>query len=165
LDAAPTLADGRYLHWDELRHREPPAGLTPAEWWACFKRSRHQGRTIIRPMALTFGTEFSLVQLPQIQQALHDLDRKNVARELLAALGNEDAVAEYRVRQLIEEAISSSLLEGARPTTRELARQLVREQRALATRDERMIMNNWHAMRRIVELRDENRPLRVKDPR
>lgn len=25
---APTLPDGRYLHWDELRHREPPAGRT-----------------------------------------------------------------------------------------------------------------------------------------
>ena len=114
-------------------------------------------------MVSTFGKEFALVQLPKIQQALHDLDRKNVARELLAALGNEDAVAEYRVRQLIEEAISSSVLEGARPTTRELARQLVREQRAPATRDERMILNNWHAMRRIIELRDENRPLVVND--
>jgi len=97
------------------------------------------------------------------QKAVHELDRTNVAPELLTALGNEDAVTEYRVRQLIEEAISSSVLEGARPTTREIARQLVRENRTPASRDERMIMNNRRVMRRIVEIRDENRPLVLDD--
>lgn len=46
---------------------------------------------------------------------------RNVGQELLAALGNQDALTEYRVRQLIEKAINSSVLEGARPTTCELA--------------------------------------------
>jgi hypothetical protein len=25
--------EGRYLHWDELRFRKPPEGLTHQEWW------------------------------------------------------------------------------------------------------------------------------------
>ena len=98
-----------------------------------------------------------------LQAQLHDFDRKNVGQELLTALGNQDALAEYRVRQLIEEAINSSVLEGLRPTTRELARQLVREKRTPTTRDERMILNNWYAMKRILELRDEKRPLVIDD--
>lgn len=114
-------------------------------------------------MNVAYKTRFGFVPLPDIQRALHELDRTNVARELLTALGNEDAVAEYRVRQIIEEAISSSVLEGARPTTRDVARQMVREQREPTSRDERMIYNNWRAMRRILELRDENRPLTVSD--
>jgi Fic family protein len=160
--SAPTIADGRYLHWDELRFREPPEGLSVEEWWSALKWAR-QSRTKIAPMVSVYRTEFGFVPLPKIQAALHAFDRTNVARELLAALGNEDAIVEYRVRQLIEEAISSSVLEGARPTTRELARQLVREGRKPSTRDEQMILNNWYAMRRILQLRDENRALVVDD--
>lgn len=114
-------------------------------------------------MKSLYSLDFGFVPLAAIQAALHDFDRKNVASELWAALGNEDAVTEYRVRQLIEEAISSSVLEGARPTTRELARQLVREGRAPASRDEQMILNNWRAMKRIIQLQQENRPLLVDD--
>jgi Fic family protein len=161
--ASPVLPDGRYPHWDELRFREPPTGLSVGQWWATLKWARRQSQTSLAPMKSAYTVNFGFVPTALIQQTLHDLDRTNVARELLQALGNEDAIAEYRVRQLIEEAISSSVLEGARPTTRELARQLVRERRAPATRDERMIYNNWRAMKRIVQLRDEDRPLIVDD--
>ncbi len=162
-NAASTLADGRYLPWDELRYREPPQGLSVEEWWATVKWARMQNRTPIAAMKAIYPLDFGVAQLPGIQEQLHDFDRKNVGQELLTALGNQDVLAEYRVRQLIEEAINSSVLEGARPTTRELARQLVREKRKPATRDERMIVNNWYAMKRILELRDENRPLIIDD--
>lgn len=163
MSGTPTLPDGRYLHWDELRYRQPLAPLSVEEWWASTKWARLQNRNPIEAMKAIYPLDFSFVPIPRIQAQLHDFDRKNVGQELLAALGNQDALTEYRVRQLIEEAINSSVLEGARPTTRELARQLVREQRAPTSRDERMILNNWYAMRRILELRDENRPLVVDD--
>ncbi len=162
-ETSPTLPDGRYLHWEELRYREPPEGLSSDEWWACQKFARQQSRTSIEVMKSLYPLDFSYLQLPQVQSDLHDLDRKNVVRDLLAALGNEEALTEYRVRQLIEEAISSSVLEGARPTTREQARQLVRERRPPSNRDEQMILNNWYAMKRILELRDEQRPLEIED--
>jgi Fic family protein len=163
LQGTPTTPDGRYLHWDELRYRQPPENLSVQEWWATIKWARMQRLTPIQAMKSLYPLDFGYVQLPTIQAELHDFDRKNVGRDLLTALGNQDLLAEYRIRQLIEEAINSSVLEGARPTTRELARQLVRENRSPATRDERMILNNWYAMKRIFELRDENRPLVVDD--
>ncbi len=162
-DAKPTLPDGRYLHWDELRHRSPPQGLTVEEWWTAIRWVREQSSLPVRAMDVYGTPQFSFVSLPAIQDKLHSLDRANVGRDLLIALGNDDAVSEYRVNQLIEEAISSSVLEGARPTTRELARQMVREGREPSSRDERMIYNNWRAMQRIVELRDERRSLTIDD--
>ena len=159
--ASPTLADGRYLPWDELRHREPPEGLTREEWWATIRFARARRDVPVRAMLDLYHVPFSFVTLPEVQRSLHTFDRTNVARDLLAVLGDREAVTDYRVRQIIEEAISSSEIEGARPTTRELARQMVREQRTPASRDERMILNNWHAMQRIIQLRDENRPLHI----
>jgi Fic family protein len=146
------LSDGRYLHWDELRHRKPPQGLTLEQWWLGVKLRRQRESQRIEAMVDVYQQNFSFVALPAAQRALHEFDRVNVGDEVLSALGSEDAQTEYRVRQLIEEAISSSEIEGAKPTTREAARTLLREKRAPRTRDERMIVNNLHAMERLREL-------------
>lgn len=160
----PTLPDGRYLHWDELRHRPAPEGVPSVEaWWAAMRTARRVSAVDVAPMRNVLDVPFSFVETPNIREALHRFDRQNVAKVLADALGNADAVTEYRVRTLIEEAISSSAIEGAKPTTRELARRMVREQTKPTTRDERMIFNNWRAMQRIVELRDEKRPLALDD--
>jgi len=60
----------------------------------------------------------------------------------------------YVVSSLIEEAITSSQLEGA-ATTRRVAKDMIRSGRAPRTVDERMILNNYRAMTRIGELRKE----------
>jgi len=161
--ATPSTVDGRYLHWDELRYREPPEGRTREQWWGGVRLARRLAATRVAAMATTFDQPFGFVETPLMRGALHQFDRQNVSKILASALGNEDAVTEYKVRLLIEEAISSSVIEGARPTTREVARQMVREQREPTTRDERMILNNWRAMQRIVQLRAEERPLSLDD--
>lgn len=60
----------------------------------------------------------------------------------------------YLVNSLIEEAINSSQLEGA-STPRRVAKEMIRAGRTPRDRDERMIFNNYHAMRRIGEIRGE----------
>lgn len=157
--AAPVLPDGRYLHWDELRHRPPPAGLTVEEWWATLRFARQQRTRAVDALAQCYGSPFFIVDLPTIQRALHELDRINVGQTILSALNDPDAKVEYRVRQMIEEVISSSEIEGARPTTRELARQMLREGRTPQSRDERMIMNNFRAMERLRQLHDRGAEL------
>lgn len=152
LAAAPTLSDGRYLHWDQLRHRPPPEGVSAEEWWAAVRFARQRRSRPVDAMVRCYGKPFSIVDLPSIQRSLHEFDRTNVGQTILSALGNPDAQVEYQVRQLIEEAISSSEIEGARPTTREIARHMLREGRAPTSRDERMIMNNLVAMERLAAL-------------
>ena len=56
--------------------------------------------------------------------------------------------------QLIDEAITSSQMEGA-STTRKVARDMIRSGRQPRDRSERMILNNFRAMQRIGEVRQE----------
>src|SRR5258708_5197659 len=60
----------------------------------------------------------------------------------------------YLVRSLIEEAITSSQLEGA-VTTREVAKEMIRTGRPPRDTSEQMILNNYLTMQRITELRAE----------
>ena len=152
-----TADDGHYLHWDELWYRHAPSERDFL--WAAIKSSRQRQSSSIQALNATYSLtgpshahNFVYTNLSSIQKRLHEFDRLNVGHILLTALGNPDAITEYRVRQLIEEAISSSEIEGARPTTRDLARELVREGRKPTSRDEQMILNNWRAMERVLEL-------------
>ncbi len=162
IEQASTLADGRYPSWDDLRHRAPPAGLTREQWWLGMRLSRRQESQLVAPMLELYPLRFSFVALPVVQRTLHEFDRMNVGDVVLTALGSEDAQTEYRVRQLIEEAISSSEIEGAKPSTREAARQLLREKRSPISRDERMILNNLRAMERLRELHLQKASLTIE---
>lgn len=163
LDApSATLPDGRYLHWNELRHRDPPPGWTREMWWLGMKFRRSCKAQAIEAMKRVYGAGFEFVALAEVQRKLHEFDRVNVGREILSALGDPDAQREYRLRQLVEEAISSSEIEGARPTTRDIARQMLRERREPTSLDERMIANNWRAMERLRELHVARTPLTLE---
>ena len=35
--------NGRYLHWDEVRRRKPPEGLTLEQWWTGMRLTRRSG--------------------------------------------------------------------------------------------------------------------------
>lgn len=151
----PTLSDGRYLHWDELRRRSPPEGLDRERWWFAMHLARRQGQVVIPGLADLHGRAFWFCRHDAIDRATHELDRRDVARELLVALGDESTREAYRIDQLLEEAISSSLIEGARITTRADAKAMVRERRAPVSRGERMVLNNYLAMEHLLTTVDE----------
>ena len=71
-------------------------------------------------------------------------------------IASSDMRDRYIVHSLIEEAITSSQLEGA-ATTRVVAKDMIRSGRAPRDRGEQMILNNYLAMERIRALKD--RPL------
>lgn len=60
----------------------------------------------------------------------------------------------YVIRSLMEEAITSSQLEGA-AVTREVAKKMLAEGRRPRDRGEQMIVNNFVTMRRIIDLKAE----------
>jgi hypothetical protein len=57
-EVKPT-ANGRYRHWDALRHLTPPGDLTHEEWWLGIKLARRQ---IAQPIPLldTHGEPFTI---------------------------------------------------------------------------------------------------------
>lgn len=151
--SSPTC-EGRYLHWDELRFRKPPEDLTHEEWWLGLKMHRRSGyRTI--SLKDVGGHRFHFTVTDLVTDLLHQIDRGGgtfvVIPEQVTNAGQRDR---YVVRSLMEEAITSSQLEGA-ATTREVAKKMLTEGRKPRDQSERMIVNNYMTMRRIIELKDK----------
>lgn len=152
----PTV-NGKYIHWDNLRHRKPPADLTAEEWWLAVKFARTSvGETL--PLLDKAGHSFSLVYVPPIRQGLHEIDQSfGVTGPTTNGTSDVQDLVDVHGRQyllansLMEEAIRSSQLEGA-STTRAKAKDLIRERREPQDRSERMILNNYFAMERIGDL-------------
>ena len=150
-----TLADGRYLHWDDLRRRKPPEGLTVEQWWAGMRLARLQSSRSTRLVDM-HGEPFSYSLVAPILESLHDLDLRAAGRSAApAAVLDRTTRTRYKVRGLIEEALSSSQLEGA-STTRAVAKQMLRSGRRPRDRSERMIFNNYRAIGYIEEAASED---------
>ncbi|MFH1747286.1 MAG: Fic family protein [Planctomycetota bacterium] len=148
---APTT---EYLHWDKLRRKTPPEGLTHETWWLC-QKLRRVGQARSLPMRDKTGEPFRFVLTDSIAAAVHLLDQR--AGGLMAIPGqitNSSTRDRYAIGSLIEEAITSSQLEGA-ATTRLIAKGMIRSGREPRDRNERMILNNYRTMQRIRELKDQ----------
>lgn len=157
------LVSGQYLHWDQLRRREPPEGLTAGQWWFGIRIVRVG---LLQPLPLLDkgGQPFVFGMPEPVLIHLHHIDQdaagqiRSVAE--VATPGNRDR---YLLQSLIEEAITSSQLEGA-STTRKVAEAMLREGRQPRDHNERMIFNNFRTMQAVQSLRDEPiTPERVLD--
>jgi Fic family protein len=153
---SPALPDGRYLHWHDLRWRPPPQGLTSEEWWFAKKLGRHSSRVEIPEFVDEAGASFWFCRLDANDRATPQLDRTDSRREMLAMMDDSAARQAYRIDQLIEEAISSSVLEGAKLTTRAAAKAMIRDGREPHERGERMVLNNYNAMLRLLAIGDRD---------
>lgn len=150
----PALPDGRYLHWDELRHRPPPQGLNHEQWWLGIKMAR---LALSQPLPLSdkAGHPFTFAMPAPVIQGLHIIDRDTAGQILMDApvAGPQDR-DRYLMSSLIEESITSSQLEGA-STTRRVAEDMLRQGRRPRDLSERMIFNNYQAMRHIRAVQKE----------
>lgn len=139
---------GHYTHWDQLRHLTPPAGLDAEQWWFGIKLARLPLRRTL-PLTDKGGEAFAFVPSDSLQRRLY-----LVARDAAGALRGQDSVPSdtmrerYLVRSLMEEAMTSSQLEGAATTT-QVAKDMLRSGRQPRDYGERMIYNNFVAMREL----------------
>ena len=147
-------AGDQYDHWSRLRYKKPPTGLSHEEWWAVLKLAR-RSRSQTVPLRAKDGTEFSIGLPGEALSLLHLIDKNaagNVAlSEDVTGPGSRDR---YILSSLIEEAITSSQLEGA-STTRAVAKEMLRSGRPPNTLSERMIGNNFRAMQQVREWRHQ----------
>ena len=141
-----------YLHWDKLRHLTPPEGLSSEAWWLGIKL-RRQGLLKSLPLLDKAGKPFLFGVPDRVQAELHDLDRgAGQGIGIPDPVVNPQTRDKHWVRSMMEEAITSSQLEGA-ATTREVAKEMIRSGRRPRDNGERMILNNFLTMQRIVELK------------
>ena len=148
------ISSGRYFHWHELLFRPPPQDLTHEQWWFLIKSGRANQRQSV-PLTDKEGYAFSYTSAPPIPRQLHEIDlRLGGQIKMPEEVTNPDTKDEYYISSLIEEAITSSQLEGA-TTTRQIAKEMLRTGRAPYDRSERMILNNYLTMRRIGEFKTQ----------
>ena len=160
--ARPVDAKGRYLHWDQMRHRTPPEDLNHEQWWLATSFSR---MTSLRSLPLTGvgGVPFRFSNVDQVQEMVHRIDQQASGNILTDdQILSPQSSDRYLVSSLMEEAITSSLLEGA-ATTRRVAKDLLRSGRDPVNKGEQMILNNFSAMRAAQQLAQNEGPLTPDD--
>lgn len=154
LSAGGPAPNGKYRHWDVLRHLSPPSDLTPEEWWLTIKFARLTLRRRL-PATDRHGVYFAYAIVDTGLSMLHEIDR-----QASGAIKGSDQVTDpqtrdtYLIKTLFEEAITSSQLEGA-STTREVAKEMLQRGRPPRDRSERMIYNNYQAMQFIRRVRGQ----------
>ncbi len=141
---------GRYWHWDKLRHLEPPHDWSVEEWWAGIKWIRNQKARNL-PFVGKDGSSFLLMTPGCIQAQLSWIERnlKGHVQAGKAILDSIDRSAFLGMAQM-REALSSSQLEGADVGWERVKNILVEgdEPRNL---DEWMVSNNYRAIKYVSE--------------
>lgn len=142
------IESGSYVHWDKLRHLSPPDQLSHEQWWLGIKINRRsQARRL--PITDTAGRPFFYTLPDPVLALLHRIDQRTSGRiDFPSAAITPETRDRFVFNLLVEEAITSSQLEGA-STTRQAAADMIRQKRAPRDKDERMIFNNFKAMESI----------------
>lgn len=136
---------GQYRHWETFRRVRPPDGFSVAEWWFAVRQAR---RAIAVALPLTTGSRqpFTVSMPPAAHEMARLVERRASGQIVTPAVVTDPRTRDrYIVSALIEEAITSSQLEGA-STTRRVAKQMLRSGRPPRTHAERMILGNHRAM-------------------
>ena len=149
------LPRNRYLHWSQLKHRSPPQGLgvevAAEDWWLATKLARASASHTL-PLLDAQGKPFVFTDSGYLYGMLQEVDRRAGASVALPQDAERpDSRDPHLKSSLLEEAITSSQLEGA-ATTRLVAKDLLRTGRKPQDTSERMILNNHRAMAFVREL-------------
>ena len=146
-------ANRDYFYWDRFKQLVPP-GIEPETAWSALKLNRRMGARYV-PMTSVDGASFWFSLTDELQRSLMVIERQ--AGGWIGTTVHEigrDAKKTYLMRQLMEEAIASSQIEGA-ATTRRAAKEMLRTGREPVTRGERMILNNYSTIGQMRRLSDQ----------
>ncbi|MGC2595575.1 MAG: hypothetical protein WA347_04785, partial [Rhabdochlamydiaceae bacterium] len=117
--------EGKYRHWDILRHLTPPSGLTLEEWWIGIKMRRLLSFKPVPLLDRDKKDPFSYNLPNKVLEQLHQIDLGAGGMiEFPEPIVNPHTRDQYIVHSLIQEAITSSQIEGA-ATTRKVAKEML----------------------------------------
>jgi Fic family protein len=144
MDGTMRKIQDEYLYWDKLKYKTKE--YSPREFWSAVKLFRN-----LRANKINFGKyTFKFVITDYMQRALHQFDM-----HIGGTLGSNIGIAEtdktkFIISSIMEEAISSSQMEGAN-TTRKKAKEMIQQEKRPKNKSEQMIMNNFITMKYIVQ--------------
>ena len=146
-----TRINDEYLYWSDVKYRTNGTGLSPQELWQCVKATREKRDVEVWP---DLGLHFSLTD--RMQRMCHEFDLNFGGSWGAMKLFPQDKLNQelYLVSSIMEEAISSSRMEGA-STTREVAKAMLRNNAEPRNRSQRMILNNYNTIQFISSRKKE----------
>jgi Fic family protein len=152
-----TDSSGRYLHWHDFKWRVEKGDEEVSAWVATKLSRRSITRNLVTLQAV--GDQcFSYCIPNSLFAQLHSIDTMAGGGKKISdgSLVSSEYKNRYLVKSLmIEEAITSSQLEGA-STTREIAKDMIQKGLEPKDKSQQMILNNYLLMKKAVEKKNED---------
>lgn len=143
--------DRLYYYWDKVRSQPIPEEFSRQDIWALIRLRRHMNSSP-SPIMDIKGRAFTFWLPDDIQKKLHLIDQSTGGNLALWDPGSDKkASAKFMVASLMEEAITSSQIEGAVATIKE-AKKMLLEKRRPKTKSEQMIYNNFVTMQSLKDV-------------
>src|SRR3989338_5563941 len=133
----------------EIGFRLPPE-IKLEEFWPQLVMFR-QAKAEFLPFKDQAGKPFWFVLTPKLQEYLHQVDSRG--KDSLYSVVKEEIQAELTEQALVEEAMFSSVIEGAFSTIAR-ARELIVEGKTPRDTSDQMVLNNGRVMRYVLEQRE-----------
>lgn len=138
----------RYLYWSELKYRVKDEKDTKYIWtFMKILRSEKYEKLGINSIKM----KYSLIS--DFNKKLHHFD-KQLAGNIEVQSKSLGLQKRYMISSLMEEAIASSIIEGA-STTRKVAKSMLQEKRKPKNKSEKMIVNNFETMQYILDIKEK----------
>lgn len=138
-----------YEYWDTVKYKSLPKNCSAEKLWAYVKASRLKQQISVWPK---YGITLSITN--QMQRHCHEFDMNFGTAKMDNNALPPDAKEHFLVSSLMEEAISSSQMEGAN-TTRRVAKDMLRKQTKPNDKSQQMIANNYQTIQFIVQNQDK----------
>jgi Fic family protein len=141
--------DRLYYYWDKVRSQPLSKDLNRLEVWA-FLRFRRFQNSLPSPILDLKNNPFMFWITDDVQSHLHFIDQ-SIGGAFWDKTGEPKAAAKYMISSLMEEAITSSQIEGAVATIKE-AKKMLLEKRKPRDKSEQMIYNNYLTMQSLKKI-------------
>lgn len=138
-----------YEYWSDVKYKKIPSSFSHEMLWAHVKASRFKNRIWVWNQ---YGINISITN--QMQRICHELDMNFGGSWGNGSIIPEENKNQYLISSLMEEAISSSQMEGA-STTRKVAKEMLRKKNNPKDKSQQMIFNNYQTINFIVENKDK----------
>jgi Fic family protein len=151
-----TNSQGKYLHWNDFKWRVEKGDEEVLAWIATKISRKSIAKNLITLQAVN-NQYFSYCIPNSLFSQLHSIDTMTGGYKVTdTSLVSSDEKNRYLVKSLmIEEAITSSQLEGA-STTREIAKDMIQKGLEPKDKSQQMILNNYLLMKKALEKKDED---------
>lgn len=138
----------KYLYWSELKYKIADKKNREVIWTAM--KLMRDGKEENYSFG---GIKIKYSLLSDISRQLHYFD-KQLAGNIVSQTSVMGLEEKYIISSLMEEAIASSMIEGA-ATTRKVAKEMLKDRRKPSNTSEKMILNNYLAMEVIGKRKNE----------